>query len=63
MEGGRRVFSNIDKIKMFLRGTPTDSGSVGYFSYNLLSVFFGVTASKRELQQNNCVSPQNGHTI
>lgn len=68
MEERRRVFPSIDKTKMFLRGTPTDSSSVGFFFLqSFVSFFFlspnGVTASERKLQQNNCVLPQNGHTV
>lgn len=40
MEGGRRVFPSIDKTKMFLRGTPTDSSSVGFFFLQSFVSFF-----------------------
>lgn len=62
------MFSTIDKGMMFLQGTPIDSGSVGLFfltSFCGLAFFppNGISVCKSELQQNDCVLPQNDHTI
>lgn len=58
MAGGRRVFYNIDKIKMFLRGTPTDSGSVGYFSLqSFVSCCFSFSKWSYSMKKRDATKP------